>query len=46
VDLTVEATGREGRIIVIGAVGSPSPEPDRIDNRARAEVLTLVDTPF
>ena len=46
VDLTVEASGREGRIVVVGAVGSASPEHDRNDNRARAEVLTLTDATF
>lgn len=46
VDLTVEATGREGRIVVVGAVGSSRPEHDRTDNRARAEVVTLLATPF
>ena len=46
VDLTVQATGREGRIVVVGAVGSASPEHDRTDNRARAEVITSMDTTF
>jgi hypothetical protein len=46
VDPTVQATGREGRIVVVGAVGSARPEHDRTDNRARAEVITSMDTTF